>query len=57
MSFYEVLEVACRRGFLGRGDYLVLDNASLHDASDTQELVAQLLDLYGVISVIYLYIE
>jgi hypothetical protein len=43
-----VLENACDSGYLTRGDYLVLDNASIHDAIDSFDLVQELLQMHGM---------
>jgi hypothetical protein len=47
-AFLDVISDACAEGFLSVGDYLICDNASIHDGVDTSELVAQILGFHGV---------
>jgi hypothetical protein len=47
-AFFEVLEEACNSGYLRNGDFLVMDNASIHDAIDSWDLVELLLSKHGM---------
>jgi len=47
-AFLELIESACSSAYLCNGDILIVDNASIHDAEDTAELLEDVLNTYGV---------
>jgi hypothetical protein len=49
-SIFDVMELACKSGSLKRGDCLVMDNASIHDAIDTSDLITELFNIHGTLT-------
>jgi hypothetical protein len=51
------LEKACDEGYLSNGDFLVLDNAAIHEAKDSFDLVQQLLAMHGMQFVLNVFVS
>lgn len=47
-NFADFLLLACKGGYLTEGDYLIMDNASVHCGMDSYEVVNSILDTFGV---------
>jgi hypothetical protein len=52
-NFLMVILEACKRGFLSRGDYLILDNAAIHSGKDMIPLLQTVLQKYGIMKMNY----
>jgi len=47
-NFLEFVHSCCKQGFLVTGDYLIVDNASVHSGLDSFELLQDILNVYGI---------
>jgi len=47
-DFSNFIFLACQHGFLKNGDYLVVDNASIHTAAETVHVLSDILDAFGI---------
>jgi hypothetical protein len=52
-NFLAVVLQACKRGYLKRGDFLVLDNAAIHSGTDMIPLLRRILETFGMSSLVY----
>ncbi len=47
-NFCDFVYLACQQGYLQKSDYLIVDNASVHSGLDSQEILKEILDTFGV---------
>jgi hypothetical protein len=47
-NFLSVVLQACKRDYLKRGDFLIMDNAAIHNANEIRPLLRRVLESYGV---------